>query len=125
MRRVRRSLATPLLAAAALAATGCDFVEDRFKTCEDAFVDLVNSPQSRRPIDIVPEDENASSETFLVPGQSRRIGYCLSKGDRKGFRAIDQQEVLDRAICVASRSNYEGSPAEVRWGPAGLTCSGW
>jgi len=124
MSRGRRPWIAPVLAAALLS-PGCNWVDDRFKTCEDAFVDLVNGPQSRTAIDIVPEGEDAGPQTFLEPGQTRRIGACLSKGDRKGFRAIDRQEVLARTICVASRSSYEAHPVEVRWGPGGLVCSGW
>jgi hypothetical protein len=108
-----------------LAAAGCDWVGDRFQTCEDVFVDLVNGDQSRIAIDLVADGEDPGPQTPLAPGQKRRVSYCLSKGDRQGFRVLHEGEVLARTSCVASRSSYEGRAVEVQWGPGGLACAGW
>jgi hypothetical protein len=114
-----------LAVAAGLAGAGCDWLGDRFKTCQDAFVDLVNGDQSREAVDIVADGEDPGPQTPLEPGQARRVSYCLSKGDRRGFRVLREGVVLADAVCVASRSTYEGRAVQVRWGPAGLACSGW
>lgn len=125
MRPGTRSLLEAAALAAGLATAGCDWVDDRFQTCQDAFVDLVNGDQSRTEIDLVADGEDPGPQTRLQRGETRRVTYCLSRGDRRGFRVLRDGAVLDRAVCVASRSSYEGVPVEVRWGPAGITCAGW
>lgn len=117
--------AITLALAAGLVAAGCDWLGDRFETCQDAFVDLVNGDQSRQEIDLVADGEDPGPQTPLAPGETRRVTICLSKGDRRGFRVLHEGVVLAQAVCVASRSNYEGRAVQVRWGPGGLACSGW
>jgi hypothetical protein len=126
MRRAARPNAVVAASlAAGLAVAGCDWLGDRFKTCQDAFVDLVNGDQSSDAIDLVADGEDPGPQTGLLPGQARRVTYCLSKGDRRGFRVLREGQVLDQAVCVASRASYEGRAVQVRWGPAGITCAGW
>jgi hypothetical protein len=123
---MRRPTAVCALAAAvAVSAAGCDWLGDRFKTCQDAFVDLVNGDQSRDAVDLVGDGEDPGPQTPLLPGQTRRVTYCLSKGDRRSFRVLQEGVVLAQAVCVASRSSYEGRAVQVRWGPGGLACTGW
>jgi len=125
MRAGARPRVVAAVLALRLAGTGCDWTDDRFRTCQDAFVHLVNGDQSRAAVDLVAEGEDPGPQTRLQPGQTRRVTACLSRGDRRGFRVLQDGAVLDQAVCVASRSSYEGRPAEVRWGPAGLQCAGW
>lgn len=123
--RARFGVVAAAALASGLATAACDWAGDRFETCQDAFADLVNGDQSRAAIDLVAEDEDPGPQTRLQPGQTRRVTYCLSKGDRRGFRVLQDGVVLDQAVCVASRSSYEGEAVEVRWGPGGLACAGW
>jgi len=123
MRLADRVLGVAL--AAGLALAGCDWLGDRFKTCEDSFVDLVNGDQSRQSVDLLAEGEDPGPQTPLAPGQTRRVSFCLSKGDRRSFRVLEDGVVLAQAVCVASRASYEGHAVQVRWGPGGLACSGW
>jgi hypothetical protein len=114
----------------ASASAGCDGVADylgnRFKTCQDVRVDLVNSEQSRFPIHVTGPGESATSENLLKSGQDRSISLCLEEGDRKRFLAVDTNLQVVQAInCVAFKSNYEGLFVKVVWSPAGLLCQDW
>jgi hypothetical protein len=113
----------------AVAATGCDGIGDyltnRFKTCEDVRVDLVNSEQSRFPIHITGPGENRADWNRLESGQKRSISLCLEKGDRKQFRAQTDTEVVSTINCVAFKTSYEGSFVKVIWSPAGFICQDW
>jgi hypothetical protein len=112
-----------------VAATGCDGIGDyltnRFKTCEDVRVDLVNSEQSRFPIHITGPGENRADWNRLESGQKRSISLCLEKGDRKQFRAQTDTEVVATINCVAFKTSYEGSFVKVIWSPAGFICQDW
>jgi hypothetical protein len=126
---MRLSPRLALLAALALACAGCDGVADyltnRFKTCEDVRVDLVNSEQSRFPIHITGPGESRTAATLLQSGQSRSISLCLERGDRKRFLAANDAEVVATVNCVAFKASYEGSFVRVLWTPAGLVCQDW
>ena len=80
--RVSKRLArhrTPvlLMLAALLTAASCDWVEDRFKTCRDLRVDLVNNRQARLAVHIADEAEGFSDVTYLESGAARRIVVCI------------------------------------------------
>lgn len=119
-----------LLAGLALGAAGCggiaDYLTNRFKTCEDVRVDLVNSEQSRFPIHITGPGESHGAATLLQSGQRRSISECLERGDRKRFLATDEADQVVATInCVAMKASYEGSVVKVVWSPAGLLCQDW
>jgi hypothetical protein len=117
-----------LLLGAALASAACDLVDDltnRFKTCQDASVVLLNSEQTLGPVHIAGPGEAFTSENLLESGFSRRISLCLERGDRKMFRAGSNGEVVGTATCVAERARYEGVIPRVVWGPGGFSCQGW
>jgi hypothetical protein len=116
-------------AAAVLAATaGCgifDDLSDRFKTCDDTPVDLVNSQQTRNAVNIAGPEEDFRPENVLESGASRRIFLCLEKGNRKRFRVEENGQVVAALNCVASRASYEARVVQVIWTPTGLVCKDW
>lgn len=119
-----------LLAALALGAAGCngvaDYLTNRFKSCEDVRVDLVNSEQSRFPIHITGPGESRTAATLLQSGQKRSISLCLERGDAKRFLAAESDvQVLAAVNCVALKASYEDSFVQVIWSPAGLQCQDW
>jgi hypothetical protein len=117
-----------LLLAVALAGSACDLVDDltnRFKTCEDATVVLLNSEQTLGAVNITAPGEDFTAENLLESGFSRRVSLCLERGDRKMFRAGSNGQVIGTATCVAERARYEGVVPRVVWGPAGFSCQGW
>lgn len=108
-------------------AAGCGYLEDRFKTCQDTPVDLVNSDQTRGAAHVLAPGESATAQTLLESGQSRRIFMCLDKGQTQRFRAQlpgDPQPVAT-VNCVASQSSYESTRPRVLWTPVGLRCESW
>jgi hypothetical protein len=108
--------------------TGCgvfDDLADRFKTCEETPVDLVNSQQTRAAVNIAGPEEDFRPENELESGGSRRIFLCLEKGDRKRFRVEREGQVIAAVNCVASHSSYEARTVSVVWTPAGIRCEGW
>ena len=108
--------------------TGCgvfDDLSDRFKTCEDTPVDLINSEQTRATVNIAGPEEGFREENELLSGRSRRIFLCLERGDRKRFRVEREGQVIAAVNCVASLSSYEARTVSVIWTPAGLRCDGW
>jgi hypothetical protein len=118
-----------LLAALALASTGCDGIADyltnRLKTCEDVRADLINSEQSRFPVYLTGPGEDRTDSTFLESGQKRSISLCLERGDAKRFLAQSSTEVVATINCVAFKASYEGSFVKVIWSPAGFICQDW
>lgn len=108
----------------ALVGAGCDALE-----CEGLRVEIVNSDQSLRPVQIIGPDEFPGQEKVLAPGQQRRIVPCVRVGDRKSFRVLtaDGSETLANATCVVSRSgtNIQEAVARVVWDPRGLVCENW
>jgi len=112
-----------------MVSSGCDGVADyltnRFKTCEDVRVDLVNSEQSRFPIYLTGPGESRAESTFLQSGQKRSISLCLERGDAKRFLAHDDSAVVATINCVAFKASYEGSFVRVIWSPAGFICQDW
>jgi hypothetical protein len=112
----------------AIATVACDLVQDlpnRFKTCEDATVVLLNSDQTLGPVHIAAPGESFTAENLLDSGFSRRIQLCLERGDRKLFRAGLNGEVIGTGTCVADHAKYEGVVPRVVWGPSGFACQGW
>lgn len=121
-----------LLLAATLVSTvfggmGCEYVNDRFRTCKDLAIDLVNSQQNREPVNLIAEDETFTADNLLAEGTSRRRILCVERGDRKRFRAARNGEVLGVANCVVSKAafQYEVGSARVVWGPTGFSCENW
>ena len=115
------------LMGAGLAGGGCEYVQDRFRSCGQLHVDLVNSQQTLGPVNLVYEEEPVTAETLLVSGASRRVALCVEKGDRKRFRALRAGQVLGAANCVVTRSRweYDFSVAKVIWAPLGFDCENW
>jgi len=112
-----------------LGSTGCgvfDNLSDRFKTCEDVPVDLINSEQTRgTAINFAGPEENFLDENRLESGQSRRMYMCIERGDRKRFRVEQDGNVIAVVNCVASLSSYETHTVSVIWTPRGIVCEGW
>lgn len=112
----------------ALATPGCDYLEDRFQTCGNLRVDLANSMQSPAPIHIAAENESFSASTRLLAGATRRLVLCVERGNRKRFRAMQEDgNIVAQVTCVVSRGRYEyeSSVARVEWNPGGLHCQDW
>lgn len=110
-----------------LLAAGCGYLDDRFKTCQDTPVDLINSDQTLGAAHVLGPGETATAETLLQSGQSRRIFLCLDKGQTQRFRAQlsgDAQPVAT-VNCVASLASYESARPRVIWTPVGLRCENW
>jgi len=122
-----RPLAVLLTLGALLTAGGCDYLEDRFQTCRDLRVDLINNRQARFPVHIASEDESFSEATYLESGATRRIVVCVKRGDRKSFRAMRDGEIIGAVTCVVSmdRAENESSVARVEWDPDGFRCQSW
>jgi hypothetical protein len=122
-------LAAVLAGAGSLLGCGLvDPLDGRLKTCRDAQVDLVNSPQTLGPVHLAAEGEAFTDATWLPSGASRRITLCLERGDRKSFRAGTREgAVLATATCVAEKTSsaYESGVVRVVWTPAGLLCEAW
>lgn len=129
MGAMRIGVARVLLAAAFLlpAGPGCDWLEDRFRTCRDQSVDLRNEDPERRALSILVEDETETDATRLQAGQVRRTSVCVERGDSKRFRALREGTVLAVASCVVSRaaSEYEATVVRVTWDGRGLLCENW
>lgn len=117
--RVRASLL-----ALTLAWPACDGLE-----CEGLRVDILNSDQSLRAVQLIGPDEFPGENKVLRPGEERRIVPCVRVGDRRQFRALtaDGSETLAVANCVVSRSgeNIRNAVARVVWDPRGLVCENW
>ncbi len=106
---------------------GCGFLEDRFKTCQDTPVELINSDQTLGSIHLLAEGESATAETLLRSGQTRRVFLCLDRGQSERFRAQAENDPQPVAAsnCVATQSTYESARPRVLWTPVGLRCEGW
>jgi len=113
-----------IILALALAGAACDGLE-----CEGLRVDILNSDQSLRAVQIIAPDEHPGEDKLLHPGEERRIVPCVRVGDRRTFRALsaDGGEALAVVNCVVSRSgsNIQDAVARVVWDPRGLVCENW
>lgn len=128
MRSLGRAFTIVTAAGVFAAATGCgvfDDLSDRFKTCEDTPVDLVNSEQTRVEVNIAGPEEQFHPENVLPSGHSRRIFLCLERGNRKRFRVEQNGQIVAVVNCVASHSSYETRVVSVVWTPTGIVCEGW
>lgn len=128
MRSFRRVLMTLTAAGVLLATGGCgvfDDLSDRFKTCEDTPVDLVNSEQTRFAVNIAGPEEDFHPDNVIQSGHSRRIFLCLERGNRKRFRVQQGDQIVAVVNCVASHSSYETRVVSVVWTPTGIVCEGW
>jgi hypothetical protein len=128
MRSLSRAFTLVTAAGVLFAAAGCnvfDDLNDRFKTCEDTPVDLVNSEQTRFPVNIAGPEEDFLPENVLASGASRRIYLCLERGNRKRFRVEQNGQIVAVVNCVASYSSYETRVVSVVWTPTGIVCEGW
>ena len=121
------SLSVSCLLAASLVSTSCDWLQERFKTCRDVRVDLVNSQQTLGPYFIAGPDESFDSANRLDSGASRSLVQCLEKGDRKKFRAgTPAGDTVGIVTCVAGKTSYEGQPVpQVVWFNDGFDCLDW
>jgi hypothetical protein len=128
-RQVGRGLRAVALLAAFVATTGCDAFDDlgsRFRTCEDVTVVLVNDPQTLEAVNLIGPDEIFEQSNLLRSGESRAIGMCIQRGDRKRFRVRNEAfEEIAAVNCVASLSSYETVKPQVSWSPHGLGCKNW
>jgi hypothetical protein len=122
-----RALRAAAAAICVLAASGCDWLDDRLQTCGYMRVDLTNSEQSIDPVSVLTEAEKPFPEAVLASGSSRRLEMCVERGDAKRFRAMRRDETLATANCVVSRHRYEyeTTVARVVWDPRGLVCENW
>ena len=128
MRSLGRALRGVAALGALVAVSGCgvfDDLSDRFKTCEDTPVDLINSEQTRFAVNIAGPEEEFKPENLLESGRSRRIFLCLERGNRKRFRVEQDGQVVAVVNCVASYSSYETRVVAVVWTPGGIVCQGW
>jgi hypothetical protein len=127
--RMRSKIRRLALKAAAvclgLSASSCDYLEDRFKTCDDVVVVLVNSEQTRGTYHLTGPDEVAANENLVESGASRTIGLCLDLGHSYRFRAMQDGRVVGTVQCPASRTDYEAVDVRVIWTPVGFQCFNW
>ena len=108
-----------------LSVAGCDLAE-RFKTCEDAEIILLNSEQTRVAVNMIGPDEVFAQENLLESGQSRRIVICMDRGDRKRFQVRQGTQIVASVNCVPSRESYVGHPQPtVTWTQDDLLCENW
>src|SRR5437764_1292179 len=93
-----------------LGGTACgvfDDLDDRFKSCRDTPVDLINSEQTVEEVHIVGPDEFINEDNHMKSGASRTISMCIERGDRVKFRVERDGDIIAMVNCVASRSSYE------------------
>jgi len=111
----------------ALFSSGCDWAQDRLRTCGHLTVELRVDRQNRFPAHIAIDGEDFSEASFLQPGQTRRITTCVEKGDRVFFRAEESGQVSHGANCVYSRNRQEAeyTTARVVLYPNQLACENW
>jgi hypothetical protein len=102
-----------------------DYLSDRFKTCEDVRVALVNSEQTRSAYYVLGPGERATHEKLLDSGGSRTLVMCLEIGHGYKFRAETDDGVVGVGQCPASRRSYEGVTVSVVWTPVGFQCVNW
>lgn len=102
-----------------------DYLSDRFKTCEDVRVALVNSEQTRGAYYVLGPGERATHEKLLDSGDSRTLLMCLDIGHGYKFRAETDERVVGVGQCPASRRSYEGILVSVVWTPVGFQCVNW
>lgn len=120
--RIGAKLAVLLLALAA--EPGCDYAE-RFKSCRDVTVHIVNSEQTTYAVNIAGPGEDFTAETLLASGASRTIVLCVDKGDTEKFQAARDGQVLGIVRCAVDRTSYEGTSVSVVWTLQGFLCVGW
>ena len=110
-----------------LLASGCDWMQDRFRECGHQTVELLNSEQSIGPVAILAEGERDSDEAILASGASRRLELCVERGDAKRFRAVQGGATVAVANCTVSRARYQYEATIVRvvWDARGLVCENW
>jgi hypothetical protein len=112
----------------ALSLGGCgltDWLSDRFQTCHDTTVHLVNSEQTLGGIDLLADGETASAETYLASGASRAIVQCVERGNGYHYRAELSGQLLASVNCPASEARYEVPTPSVVWTPVGFRCVDW
>lgn len=106
---------------------GCDWLDDRFRTCSRLDVDLVNQGNSGQPVHIALEHESYGPENLVQWPDTRRVEVCVERGDIKRFRAGMGPETFYTANCAVSRAEYEFefNVARVVWDRGLLTCENW
>jgi hypothetical protein len=115
------------LLAVAVATPGCDWVQDRFRTCGHVTVEMRVDRQNRFEAHVAAHEEEFSAATLLQPGQSRRIALCLERGDRVRFRSEQFGAVNRVSTCVYSKNRIEAEFTTVRvvLYPDQLACENW
>ncbi len=108
-----------------LAGGGCHYFE-KYKSCRDVLVHIVNSEQTLGPIDIVsPVDDDFAPQTLLQSGQTRDVVLCLDRGETAKFKAEAEGQEVAIVRCTANQASYEGSSVSVIWTLQGFYCQGW
>ena len=131
MKRPARSRRSCIAALAFIlsAVPGCglfDDIGDRFKTCEDAEIVLLNSQQTRVSVNMIGPDEVFGQQNLLESGQSRRLVLCMDYGDHKTFQVRQGTEIVASVNCVAQHDSYAGRPLpSVIWTKSEILCEDW
>ena len=102
----------------------CHYLE-KYKTCRDVRVELVNSQQTIAAVSIAAPGEDFTPQTLLVSGASREVILCLDKGDVVKFRAAVNGQEVGVARCVTTQTSYEATSVSVIWTLQGFVCQGW
>jgi hypothetical protein len=125
--RSNRFIIKAIALAAVLFLPGCDWLDDRFRTCSRLQVDLENRGGSGEAVHIALEHETYGAENLVPWLSSRRVEVCVERGDVKRFRAGMGSETFFIANCAVSRPEYEYefNVARVVWDRGELSCENW
>ncbi len=124
MRAAKLGAAFALLTLA-FTTSGCKWLHDRLKSCDDVDVRLINDEQTLGAYNLVGPDESPSTDNLVASGAERRRSMCLELGHSQRFRALQDGTLASAAQCMPSRSGYEGVDVRVRWTPIGFICENW
>jgi hypothetical protein len=124
MNTVKRLGLVMALGAVGVAASGCHYWE-KYKSCRDVVVHVVNSEQTLSAVNIAIPGEDFGPQTLLQSGQTRDVILCMDRGQTAKFQAAQNGTVLGIARCTANQSSYEGTSVTVIWTLQGFFCQGW
>jgi hypothetical protein len=125
----RRSALLCVVMVAATASSGCEYIQDRLRTCDERSVELFNRPPGGQPVYLAPTEEPFTSVHLVQPGHLRIISLCMERGDQKTFRAgrFPDAVPIGRIDCVVTQDRpfFESSTARVVWETNQFTCENW